>query len=159
MKLRLLAPLALILCAVGAAAASAAAKPAIWATVTVCDTPASSNKMGVRARMPGSGRRERMYMRFTAQFLNGKKWQTVSGKGVSPWLFAGSGLFKWGEAGYTFYFGQPKAGSSYLMRGFVQFEWRNGKKVTFRRERYTAGGHPMPGAQPKGYSAAVCTIR
>ena len=144
-------------------AGAAAATRNLWATVNVCDTKASPNQMGVRARMPGSGKRERMYMRFTAQFQSGRAatggWKTVAGKGVSNWLYAGSALFKTQEIGYTFSFDAPKAGSSYLMRGLVQFQWRKGRKITFRSHLYTAGGHRSPGADPEGFSAATCRIR
>src|SRR3954449_13256904 len=114
------------LAALGSALALAPAAPAagtrdLWATVNVCDTPSSPDEMGVRARMPGDGRRHRMYMRFTAQFKNGKTWKAVSGKGASRWLYAGSALFKTQELGYTFSFDAPKAGSGYVMRGLVQF--------------------------------------
>jgi hypothetical protein len=163
-NVRPLPALTVALVTLGICASSAgAATRNLWATVNVCDTKASPNQMGVRARMPGSGKRERMYMRFTAQFHSGKTaaggWKTVAGKGVSRWLYAGSALFRTQEIGYTFSFDAPKAGSTYLMRGLVQFQWRKGRKVTFRSHLLTAGGHPSPGADPKGFSAATCRIR
>src|SRR5690349_23185273 len=117
--------LAAFCCALALAApASAARSKNLWATVNVCDTKASPNAMGVRARMPGDGRRHAMFMRFTAQFKTGSKWRQVSGKGASRWLYAGSSLFRTQELGYTFSFDAPKAGGSYHMRGLVQFQWR-----------------------------------
>src|SRR4051812_13334760 len=93
------------LCALAAAPTAHAAGPRnLWATVNVCDTKASPNDMGVRARMPGDGHRRRMFMRFSAQFQSGKTWKAVSGKGASRWLYAGSALFKTQELGYTFSF-------------------------------------------------------
>ena len=155
-----LASMAALACLLVAAPAGSARSSNLWATVNVCDTANSPNAMGVRARMPGDGRRHRMYMRFRAQFKNVKgQWVRVSGKGASHWLYAGSALFKTQELGYTFSFDAPNAGSSYLMRGLVQFQWRTKKGTIVRRTHlYTTAGHPTHGADPKDFSAAHCTI-
>jgi hypothetical protein len=44
-----------------------AAASRLWATVNVCDTERSPDAMGVRASMPGNGKPQVMFMRFTAQ--------------------------------------------------------------------------------------------
>ena len=45
------------------------------------------------------------------------------------------------------------------MRGLVQFQWRTKQGHVLRRTHlYTEGGHPTHGADPKGYSAAQCSI-
>jgi hypothetical protein len=155
--------IALSCAAIVASQAAEARARNLWATVNVCDTKRHPNEMGVRARMPGDGTRERMYMRFTAQFRSGKKWTVVAGKGVSHWLYAGSALFRTQEIGYTFSFDAPKAGSGYVMRGLVQFQWRKRRArrrwvVVHRTHLYTEGGHPTSGADPKRYSAARCRI-
>jgi hypothetical protein len=156
MRIVAIAALSLVL------APTAEAKPVkdLWATVNVCDTEKSPDRMGVRARMPGDGTRRRMFMRFSAQFRSGKKWKPVSGRGRSKWLLAGSALFRNQELGYTFSFDAPKPGTSYLMRGLVQFEWRAKKSGTVvrRTHRYTSKGHPTEPAEPKGYSRATCKI-
>jgi hypothetical protein len=145
-----------------AAVPSAHAKPVrdLWATVNVCDTKDSPDRMGVRARMPGDGTRRHMYMRFTAEFRDGKKWKRVNGRGRSKWLLAGTALFRNQELGYTFSFDAPKAGTSYLMRGLVQYEWRapTSGSVVRRTHRYTTKGHPTEPADPKGFSRATCRI-
>jgi hypothetical protein len=152
--------LAVLACALAAApGASATGTKDLWATVNVCDTARAPNEMGVRARMPGDGRRRLMYMRFSAQFKSGKSWKAVSGKGASRWLYAGSALFKTQELGYTFSFDAPPKGASYLMRGLVQFQWRSKRgKVVRRTHLHTAGHHRTRGADPKGFSAATCRI-
>jgi hypothetical protein len=154
------ASLAALVCALALAApASAARSHNLWATVNVCDTKRSPDDMGVRARMPGDGRRHVMYMRFSAQFQSGKTWKPVSGKGRSKWLYAGSSLFRTQELGYTFSFDTPKAGSGYTMRGLVQFQWRaKSGRVLRRTHLYTEAGHPTKGADPKSFSAAQCKI-
>jgi len=145
-----------------APAAVAQAKPVkdLWATVNVCDTKKSPDQMGVRARMPGDGTHRRMYMRFSAQFRSDGKWKQVSGRGRSKWLYAGSALFRNQELGYTFSFDAPKPGTTYLMRGLVQFQYRapTSGSVVRRTHRYTTRGHPTKPAQPKGYSRGTCRI-
>jgi hypothetical protein len=160
-------PAALALTLLALPAAAEAKTKDLWATVNVCDTAKSPDMMGVRARMPGNGRRQRMYMRFTAQYRTGGAWKVVPGRGRSPWLYAGSALFRNQERGYTFKFDEPAAGVSYTMRGLVQYEWRakRGKRghmrtvVVRKATRYTTRGHRSVGAQPPRYSAARCKIR
>lgn len=131
----------------------------LWATVNVCDTAKQPNKMGVRARMPGNGRRGRMYMRFTAQFRNGDKWERVEGQGRSEWLRAGRSVFRYRELGFTFSFSAPTGGRSYLMRGLVRFQWRNRKgRVVARAKRVTEPGHKTAMSDPRGFSAGRCRI-
>jgi hypothetical protein len=159
--------LALAAVAFAVPAAADAATKNLWATVNVCDTAKSPDDMGVRARMPGNGRRQRMYMRFTAQYRSEGKWKVVAGRGRSGWLYAGSALFKHQERGYTFSFDPPPAGAVYTMRGSVQFEWRAERRrggrvrtVVARRARaFTTAPHRSTGAQPPGYTAARCKIR
>ena len=131
----------------------------LWATVNVCDTAKQPDKMGVRARMPGNGRRGRMYMRFTAQFREGDTWRRVEGQGRSEWLRAGRSIFRYRELGFTFSFGAPASGHSYLMRGLVQFQWRNRRgRVVERAKRVTEPGHKTAMADPRGFSAGRCRI-
>ena len=133
----------------------------LWATVNVCDTPKSPNKMGVRARMPGDGTRNRMYMRFTAQYRTGGRWKVVGGRGRSKWLLAGTARRRWQEVGYTFGIDAPKPGTSYVLRGLVQYQWRDKTthKVVRRTHRFTARGHPTGSdGQPRNYSAGRCRV-
>jgi hypothetical protein len=158
--MRVVAVFVLLLVAAPAAQAKSASKN-LWATVNVCDTKKAPNDMGVRARMPGDGTHRRMYMRFTAQYRAAPgKWKVVRGLGRSPWYYAGSALFRTQELGYTFSFDKPKPGSSYVMRGLVQFQWRapTSGSVVKRKQRLTEGGHPTKPADPPKYSRATCKI-
>ncbi|HEX8743795.1 MAG TPA: hypothetical protein VF712_11725 [Thermoleophilaceae bacterium] len=150
---------ALVALAAAAPAAPAATKH-LWATVNICDSPNHPDDVGIAARMPGNGSRQRMYMRFNVQFLDGDTWKPVKTGGQSPWLYAGSAKFSWVGRGYTFSFDPPPAGTSYTMRGLVRFEWRKGKKkVVKRTRRYTSAGHPgTRDADPKDYSARKCKM-
>jgi hypothetical protein len=155
----------LALALVPAVAAAKKRKPNhLWATVNVCDTQKHPDRMGLRARMPGNGTHERMYIRFTAQYHDKGRWKRVKGA-RSGWDFAGSALYRWKESGITFRFTKPKAGTSYLMRGYAEFQWRKkrahrrGWRVVRRTHRITSGGHRgTRDADPKGFSAARCRI-
>ena len=161
----LLAALAVVLVA---APVGARKKPKLlWATINVCDTAKHPNKMGVRARMPGNGTRQRMFMRFSAQFFDTKRdrWRRVKGA-RSPWVKLGSAVFRYREAGFYFPFKKPTPGTSFLARGVVQFQWRKkrahrrGWRVVKRRRQVTRGGHRgTRDSDPKGFSAARCRIR
>jgi hypothetical protein len=153
------------------ASASAAPPPRnLWATVNICDTVAHPDMMGVRASMPGNGSRQRMFMRFRAEFYNPmtKKWFSVKGTGVSGWVFAGPARFKARQAGYTFSFMPPPSGSAFVLRGVVDFQWRARRRTRSGRRRTvvvrtlhanTKGQHPSDGADPAGYSSGTCEIR
>ena len=141
-----------------------------WVTVNICDTPKSPNAMGVRASIPGNGTNERMYVRFTAQYFSRarKRWATVRGNGRSPWIYAGSARFRSRQAGYTFRFRQPAAGTLFLVRAYADFEWRRRKRrgssarwVAVNRERRVArsGIFGVDHSDPPGTSRASCYIQ
>ena len=98
-------------------------------------------------------------MRFIAQFRDDDGWKRVEGRDRSDWLRAGRSVFRFRELGFTFSFGAPPAGRSYLMRGVVKFQWRNRKgRVIARARRLTEAGHRTRSADPRGFSAKHCRI-
>lgn len=152
-------------------AAGAAPPPKnLWATVNICNTVDHPYQMGVRASMPGNGRRQRMYMRFHAQVYKPatKTWKNVRGIGVSGWQALGSARRgKPVQAGYTFTFEPPKIGTSFVLRGVVDFQWREKRRTKSGVRRTvvvrtlhanTKGEHPAEGADPTGYSSGTCEI-
>lgn len=156
-----LALVLLVLTAPGVAVARAS-DPArdLWATVNVCDTRTYPDTIGVRGSMPGSGRRrDTLFMRFGAQYFDpvGKRWHNLTRGGDSGWVRVGNGRAA-REAGHLFRFAPP-AGRSYQLRGVVAFEWRRGRRVLRHERRSTTEGHrSSAGADPAGYSAAVCVV-
>jgi hypothetical protein len=171
-----LAPLiALLLAAPGAARAQdrdeSTPDYGPWVTVNICDTPGAPNEMGVRASIPGNGKRQRMYVRFTAQYYSRarKRWRRVRGNGRSPWIYAGSARFRARQAGWTFRFRQPKDGATFLVRAYGHFEWRKRKRrrgkrarwVVAKRKRRTArsGIVGVDAGDPPGTSLGSCYIR
>lgn len=142
----------------------------LWATVNICDTVTHPDQMGIRASMPGNGTRQRMFMRFHAQFYNQttKKWSEVRGIGVSDWMSAGRARVKARQLGYNFTFRTPQAGATYVLRGVVDFQWRARRRTPSGRHRTvvvrtlhanTKGDHPASGADPPNYSSGICEIR
>lgn len=166
----LLPALAAAALVVPAGAAAAPRPPDLWATINVCDSQAKPDRLGVRARMPGNGTRQQMYMRFRAQFFAGGRWQDVGPSARSRWIRLGSARVRHRETGFTFAFDPPSAGSRFVVRGVVDYQWRERRRsrrtgrvrtVVVRRVRAnTKGGfESTAGADPPGYSAGVCEIR
>jgi hypothetical protein len=153
-----------------------------WATVNICDTAASPNALGVRASVPGNGSDERIFARYTAQWWSGaaQEWKTVGGSGVTGWVYIGQADMSARQAGWTFRFVQPPSGTTYVMRGVVEFEWRNqvsgarkarkarkgrrahrSQRVAVVRQRTLLSQTGMKGVQggdPAGTSKAMCLI-
>ena len=93
-------------------------------------------------------------MRFIAQYRHDHKWHRLKHGGDSGWQSLGSGFVSQ-ESGWNFYFDQPAAGQSFLMRGLVKFRWKENGSIVRRATRTTTSGHK---ASPKAYSAATCKI-
>jgi hypothetical protein len=133
----------------------------LWATINVCDTAGHPDGIGIRASMPGSGdRRERMFMRFQVQYFDARlqQWHNNVADGDSGFLPVGSGRSRVRESGRTFTITPPASGS-YLLRGVVTFEWRQGAEVVRRVRQRTGAGHPdTVGSDPPGFTAATCQI-
>ncbi len=153
--------------------ARAAGAPKLWATVNVCDTAGAPNSMGVRAGMPGNTSRERMFMRFRAEYwnLSLQAWTPVADQGVSPWVYAGPARYEHRQAGWTFGFAPPPAGETYTMRAVAEFQWRgrmqprapnrkgSHSRVVRSVSRVTETGiRGVRGGDPAGTSKAMCLI-
>lgn len=136
--------------------------PYLWSTINICDTTKHPDTIGIRASMPGSGKsKERMYMRFQVQYwlAKEKKWAPTDATVDSGFQSVGSAKYKRRESGWNFSLTPPPEGQTYRLRGIVTFEWRVGKKVVRSATKRTRSGHKgTSGADPKGFSAAECTI-
>jgi hypothetical protein len=98
-----------------------------WATVNICDTKNSPNALGIRTSVPGNGTRQHIFARYTAQWWSeaDQQWLTVAGSGATAWVPVGSADMSSRQAGWTFSFVQPPEGTTYVMRGVVELEWRD----------------------------------
>jgi hypothetical protein len=156
-----------------------------WATVNICDTKKSPNALGVRTSVPGNGSDERIHARYTAQWWSAaaQEWKTVAGSGVTDWIPLGDADMTSRQAGWTFRFVQPEAGTTYVMRGVVELQWRDQvqaarKSRRARKQRRTrrarraqrtvvirertlltkTGMKGVQGGDPPGLSKAMCLI-
>lgn len=133
---------------------------ALWATVDVCSPRDQPNTIGVRGSMPGDGRRRNaMYMRFRVQYQDptSKRWLFVARGADSGYLKVGSASTP-RQAGRSFQFA-PAPNQSFVLRGYVSFQWRRGATVLGTIGKPTVAGHTsLAGADPKGYSAATCRL-
>jgi hypothetical protein len=122
----------------------------LWATIDACNPPDKKNMLGIRGSMPGTGRKdEKMYMRFRMQYESA---------GDTGFRLVGAATFKARQSGFYFSI-PPVAGTSYVLRGAVNFEWRKHATVELRAQAFTTAGHiSVAGADPKGYSAAACKL-
>jgi hypothetical protein len=147
------------------AAALAARSPLssrqLWATVDVCNPRDQPYTVGIRGSMPGDGNpKDTLYMRFRIQYSDpaSKRWAYIA-RG------ADSGLLKLGsadvarQAGRSFQFAHSANRPAFTLRGVVTFQWKRGSTVLLSTYRLTSAGHKsVAGADPKGYSAATCTL-
>ena len=108
-----------------------------WSTVNICDTEQSPNALGVRASVPGNGSNERIFARYTAQWWSSaaQEWKTVGGSGVTDWVYLGTADMTSRQAGWTFRFVQPPEGTTYVMRGAVELQWRDQAKAARKSRR------------------------
>src|SRR3954454_18621598 len=130
------------------------ASKALWATVNICDTAKHPNRIGIRASMPGTSRRETMYMRIRVQYLDEGTWRFAH-KGDSGWIKAGSARYTSRQEGRTFRY----APDGFTFRGVVWFHGRRLGKLLWTASETTTGGHKPRESQPAGYSRARCTIK
>jgi hypothetical protein len=137
-----------------------------WATVNICDTQDSPNALGIRLSVPGNGSNERIFARYTAQWWSEAdgEWLTVEGSGVTPWVLVGDADMSSRQAGWTFTFVQPPEGTTYVMRGVVELEWRDTaaaakrvrrNRVATKRHRARSSAHRRRGARRSQQNAVV----
>jgi hypothetical protein len=132
----------------------------LWATVDVCTTASSSDVVGIRGSMPGTGdHKERMYMYFRLQYRGSKGvWHFVGQAGDSGFVYAGTAAYVSRQAGSNFHLAASTAPGTKL-RGEVYFDWRVGSRVEHHVVLATTAGHIVgAGSSPRGFSAAACTI-
>jgi hypothetical protein len=133
----------------------------LWATVNLCNPKDHPDTIGVRGSMPGDGQAgETMYMRFRVQYQDPrtKQWVFVASNADSGFLPVGSARFSARQSGRSFEI-VPTKGQPFLLRGAVSFEWRRGTTAVRSAHVHTTAGHSdASGSDPKGYTAATCTI-
>jgi hypothetical protein len=130
-----------------------------WATVNICDTASNPDAIGIRARAPGNGTTQNIWMRFFVQKHTSTGAWVQADNRISPWVKLGSANFTWREAGRTFFFPNVPAGATLKLRGRVKIEYRKNGNVIHSATEITEGNHHAAGGgDPPHYSAATCTI-
>ena len=127
-----------------------------WATVNICDTKDSPNALGVRTSVPGNGSNQRIFGRYTAQWWSGakQKWLTVGGSGVTDWVLIGSADMATRQAGWTFRFVEPPEGTTYVMRGVVELQWRD-PALARRQGRAARSRTARPPPDPRAHRTSA----
>jgi hypothetical protein len=90
-----------------------------WANLNLCN----STQLGAGAQLAGDGSTKQLYARFTAQWLSPSGWASLAGAATSPWQYAGSAEYTWGQAGWTFAINVP-SGRNYQVRALAELQWR-----------------------------------
>jgi hypothetical protein len=136
-----------------------AQSPELWATVNLCNTAGHPHTIGVRGSMPTDGHsHDVMYMRFLVQSLDTSthRWADIGKSADSGFVQIGSAAST-RQAGRTFEF--KPAAATYTLRGYIEFQWRRAGRVVHLLAQPTTAGHTsLAGAEPKGFSAATCTL-
>jgi hypothetical protein len=158
---RSIAPLVLVAAFAPASAHSLLHSRALWATVDVCNPKDQPNTIGIRGSMPGDGHpKDVMYMRFRVQYLDAakKEWLNLSKGGDSGMLKLGSGALA-RQGGFSVELAPGAGKPAFTLRGYVTYQWRRGATVLESTTRLTSTGHTsLAGADPRGFSAAGCTL-
>lgn len=155
-------PLAVAVAALLAPASAVAktdARPDLWATVNVCDTPAKPGAVGVRVSIPRESGAPQQWVRIQLQWFDAptRAWRKLGPNGDGGWTRLGIGT-RLVEGGTTFTFAPPPAGSRMVLRGVVDVEWRDGKSVVDRARLQTTEGHAKAGEKHRRVSRSSCQI-
>lgn len=133
----------------------------LWATVNICDTKDHPDTIGVAASMPVIKKATRFYMRFRLQYRDdsARAFKWVPGPNAdSGWSLVDPRRGKARRAGYDFTL-VPTQDRAHVVRAVVSFQWRRGRELLLSARRLTTIGHTRTkAADPKGFSAAFCTI-
>jgi hypothetical protein len=155
---KLLAPLAVLSAATPGQALYSSRL--LWATVDVCNPKDKPGTLGIRGSMPSDGHGgDTIFMRLRVQYqeVKSKRWVDVAKNADSGF----QQVHRTGaasQAGIDFQVAVPATGA-FTLRGVVNFQWRRDGHVVYAATRTTTAGHEsLAGADPKGYSAATCTI-
>ncbi|MEA2364979.1 MAG: hypothetical protein QOE69_1260 [Thermoleophilaceae bacterium] len=107
-----------------------------WAKVNVC----SSSQLGARAQLAGDGSRDRMEVRFTAEWLSPDGWVPLAGQPTSPWQDAGSAVYTWSQAGWNFDLTIPATGEAYQLRAVAEMKLGSGRGASYTTGTCSVGG-------------------
>lgn len=127
---------------------------ALWATVNVCDTKAHPDAIGIRGQMPALGFRAQLQMTIHLQYYDAQQGTFVAIPHLSKRMALGTAATGTVQEGAAFSFNPPVT-----LSGTITFSWlRHGRLIASTTRRTSAGDRGVDDGDPKGYSAATCTI-
>jgi hypothetical protein len=143
-----------------AAIAKTEARPDLWATVNLCDTAAKPGAVGIRVSIPREKGAPQQWARIHLQWFDGTKlaWRALASGGDTGWRRIGFGS-RLVQGGTTFNFDPPAPGTRLVLRGVVDVEWRDGKKVVDRVRLLTTEGHASSADIHRRVSRSSCEIK
>jgi hypothetical protein len=143
-----------------AAIAKTEARPDLWATVNLCDTPARPGAVGIRVSIPREKGAPQQWARIHLQWFDGTKraWRALTSGGDSGWRRIGFGA-RLVQGGTTFDFDPPAPGTRLVLRGVVDVQWRDGKEVVDHVRLLTTEGHASSADIHRRTSRSSCEIK
>jgi hypothetical protein len=127
----------------------------LWATINICDSRTYPNRLGLRGEIPSIGiATTRMYMTFEVAYRPSTSGPFKLLHSTRQRQYIGSFSNQVNQDGITYTFTPPV-----VLEGVVTFEWWYHGKMVGSTTRTTTRGHVPDFADPKGYSAKVCTIK
>jgi len=126
----------------------------LWATINVCDSRLYPNRIGIRAEMPSLAFAAPMYMTFEVAYRPKPNAAFKLLASTRKRISIGSAPNQLFQNGRTYGFVPPA-----VLDGAVTFAWWYQGKRVGNTTRTTTRGHKPDFADPKGYSAKICTIR
>jgi hypothetical protein len=128
----------------------------LWATINICDTRHHPNTLGIRGQMPALGFPSLISIAISVDFWSPESKRFKPDPGANKLIRLGHSSEGIHQQGVSFRFA-PQAGR---FRGSATFVWKRGGKVVGETDRVTTGGHrDADFGDPRGFSAATCTIR
>jgi hypothetical protein len=143
-----------------AAIAKSEARPDLWATVNLCDTPAKPGAVGIRVSIPREKGAPEQWAHIHLQWFDGTKraWRALTSGGDAGWRRIGIGT-RLVQGGTTFHFDPPAPGTRLVLRGVVDVQWRDGKKVVDHVRLLTTEGHASSADVHRRVSRSSCEIK
>lgn len=127
----------------------------LWATINICNTRHHPNTVGIRGQMPALGFSSSISISFSVDFWNPKTKRFKADPGAKRLIHLGSPSTGVHQQGVSFKF-DPHAGR---FRGSATFMWRRSGKLLGQTDKVTTRGHRGADfGDPRGFSAATCTI-
>jgi hypothetical protein len=143
-----------------AAIAKTEARPDLWATVNLCDTPAKPGAVGIRVSIPREKGAPQQWVHIHLQWFDGTKraWRALTAGGDSGWGRIGFGN-RLIQGGTTFDFDPPAPGTRLVLRGVVDVQWRDGTKVVDHVRLLSTEGHANSADTHRRVSRSSCEIK